>query len=477
MGKVSITVKTTPISLEAYRLLHEGTIALGHVEQMGLHIDIDYCESKAAHLSRQIKRLEKELQESELISVWKEAYGSKFNMKSPEQLANVLYNPKHMDIEPLSFTDGECNKCKGKKSTCEFCRGSGQNPSVDEEALEATGVDDLKTLVRIRKLYKMKDTYILGFLREQVDGVVHQIFNLNIARTYRPSTEAPNLANVPKRDPEAQKICRRAIKARPGHKILSADFKGIEVAIACCYNKDPQLIKYVSDKKTDMHRDMAMQLYMLPQTDVNKHIRHSSKNQFVFPEFYGDYWRNCADALWVSAHKETHVLSSGMGLVEHLNKKDICSLEDFEEHVRKVEKHFWNKRFKVYTEWKEDWREAYYERGYFDSLTGFRYQGVMDRNQIINYPIQGSAFHCLLQCLIWIDEDSKKENWDSKVCNQIYDDIMIDLHPKEEKMVRDRIKLYMTERLPEFWKWIIVPLEVEIETSPINGSWYDKEAA
>ena len=468
-------MKTLPISIDAYRLLHEGTLALGHAEQQGLHIDMEYCETTSNHIKRQVKRLEKQLDECDLVTMWKKVYGKRFNLTSPDQLSNILYNPNHMDIEPLSYTDGDCNKCKGNDEHCKYCRGVGRNPSTDEEALVATGVDDLKTLVRIRKLKKLKDTYIDGFMREQVDGVVHPMFNLNIPVTYRPSTEHPNLANVPKRDPEAQKIVRRAIKARPGHKILSADFKGIEVGISCGYHHDPTLIKYVSDKTKDMHRDMVMQLYILEKEQINKSIRHSGKNCFVFPQFYGDYYGNCAGSLWINAHTETHNLSDGISLVEHLKKKGIGNLAQFEDHVKKVEDHFWNKRFKVYTKWKEEWRKEYYKNGYFDSLTGFRYQGVMDRNCIINYPIQGSAFHCLLQCLIWIDQDSIKENWDSRVCNQIYDDLMIDLHPKEEKMVRERIRLYMTERLPEHWKWINVPLDVEIECSPVDGPWYEKE--
>lgn len=462
-----------PLNIDAYRLMHEGILAFAKIERHGLRLDVDYCESTAFHLSRQIARMEMQFEESELVSMWKRVYGRSFKLTSPDQLVNILFNPEHMGLQPTKYAEGQCKKCRGRG--CSLCWGSGRNPSVDEEALEATKLEDLQILLKIRKFKKIKDTYILGFLKEQVNGVVHPFLNLNTTRTFRPSTDSPNLANVPKRDPEAQKLCRRAFIPSPGNQILSADFKGVEVSIAACYNKDPKLIEYVTDKTTDMHRDMAMQLFILSQNQIVKAIRHSGKNQFVFPEFYGDYFGNCAQALWLSAHNDTHTLPCGTQLMDWLKKKGLGSYQLFEDHVKKVEDHFWNTRFKVYSEWKEQWRQDYYKNGYFDSLTGFRYQGVMDRNCVINYPIQGSAFHVMLQSIIWLMELVEKYKWKSRICNQIYDDLMWDLYPPEKDEIIDAMQDIMTKRIRKHWPWIIVPLEIDVSIAGVDRSWYELE--
>lgn len=448
----------TPTTRDAQKLFHDGILALGRAERNGIHVDVPYIEKTMSHLTRQIERLEKKVKQSDFVTKWRRRYGSKFNLGSNDQLADILFEV--MGLEPIKTTD----------------KGS---PSTDEESLEALDVPELQDMLRVRKLKKARDTYLQGFLDEQVDGIIHPNFNLHLARSYRPSTDSPNLANVPKRNAEIQKIIRQAVIPRPGHKILSGDFKGVEVSVAYDYHLDPEMKTYLLDKSTDMHRDMAARLFLIDMLTLKddlpksyKMLRHSGKNEFVFPQFYGDWWKSCAGSLWASAHG--YVLQDGKSLIQHLKEQGIKSLEQFEKHVESVENWMWNEKWPVYTQWKKDWWEDYCKKGYFDTLTGFRCSAIMDRKQACNYPIQGSAFHCMLQCIIWLTEDSVKENWDSYIMNQIYDDVMFDIHPKEEKMVIERMKMYMTERLPEHWSWIKVPLEVEIDCTKVDGSWYDK---
>lgn len=439
-----------PITKEAYKLFHDGVLALAAAERNGIYCDVEYCQKMVGHLDRQIERLRDKVDDSELVRQWRKKYKGNFNIQSNPQLCDVLYNV--MGLEPL-------NKDK---------------PTVDEEALEFVNLPELQDMLRARKLEKAKGTYIEGFLREQVDGVIHTNFNLNMARSYRPSTDSPNLANVPTRNPEIKKLVRRAIKARPGHKLLCADFKGVEVSIAYCYHHDPEMAVYLLDKTTDMHRDMAMRLYVVSLDQMMKPLRQSGKGNFVFPQFYGDWWKSCAYSLWQDAHAPTHVLKDGTPLLKHLASKGYKTLSEYEKLVEKVENWMWNEKWPVYTKWKEDWVKEYTRKGYFDTLSGFRCQGVMDRKQAINYPIQGSAFHVMLQCIIWLHEDSVKEGWDSRICNQIYDDLMFDVHPDEEQMVIDRIREYMTKRILKHWKWITTPLDVEIEATQVDGPWYEK---
>ena len=444
-------MKFTPKTLDAYKLMHEGILSLARAERNGICCDVDYCKGMIKHLDRQIARMESKLKDSEFITKWRRQYGQKFNMGSNTQLADMLYNV--MGIEPTAYTVKD-------------------NPSTDADALSSIDIPEIQDMLRIKELEKAKTTYLEGFLREQVDGIIHTNFNLHLARSYRPSTDSPNLANVPSRNPEIKQIVRNAIKARPGHKLVCADFKGIEVGISATYNHDPALIKYVNDKSLDMHRDMAMMLYMLEKAQITKQIRHSGKNEFVFPQFYGDWWKSCASSLWASAH--SHTLSDGTPLMKHLTMKKIKTLEQFEKHVEKVEKWFWEDNFHVYTKWKKSWLTEYEKNGYFDTLTGFRCSGVMDRKQVCNYPVQGSAFHIMLQCIIWLDEIMLRDGWDSRICNQIYDDLMIDCHPDEEQLVKDTMNYLMTTRVKEHWQWINVPLEVEFEQTEVDQSWYHK---
>jgi len=147
----------------------------------------------------------------------------------------------------------------------------------------------------------------------------------------------------------------------------------------------------------------------------------------------------------------------------------------FQKHVREIEYDFWNKRFKVYNQWKKDWWEAYQEDGFFKMLTGFIVAGNLNRKQAINIPIQGSAFHWLLWCLIRIQKLMKRYKMKSLLVGQIHDSILADIRMGELKEYLKIVKQVIYEDLPKHWKWIIVPLAVEAEVAPVGGSWFEKE--
>ncbi|MBN2570507.1 MAG: hypothetical protein JXA68_00145, partial [Ignavibacteriales bacterium] len=140
-----------------------------------------------------------------------------------------------------------------------------------------------------------------------------------------------------------------------------------------------------------------------------------------------------------------------------------------------IEKDMWGKRFPVYFRWKEQWYHRYQKTGYIDSLTGFRYSGVMSKNDCINYPIQGSAFHCLLWSLVHLDQYLYNHGYDSRIVGQIHDSIVLDIHPDELEDVVRLIRKITTDELLSNWKWIIVPLEVEFEICDVDASWADKK--
>lgn len=290
------------------------------------------------------------------------------------------------------------------------------------------------------------------------------------------SGDHPNFQNMPIRDKDAGRIIRSAIIPRKGQTIIGADYSGIEVRAASWYHKDPVMLSYIQDPSKDMHRDMASQIYMLTLEETSKEARFAAKNGFVFPEFYGDYWRNCAKTLWdFIASLNLKVKGTDIPLKTHLKSKGIKNLTHFENHLQRVENDFWNNRFMKYQEWKDIHVEKYEKNGYVDLLTGFRCQGIMSRNQVINYPVQGVAFHCLLWSLIQIHNTLKKEKWETKIIGQIHDELVADVHPDEKDDYLMLVEKIMCRDIKEHWPFIITKLDVEATATPIDGNWFLKK--
>jgi DNA polymerase I-like protein with 3'-5' exonuclease and polymerase domains len=452
-----------PHTEDAYRLLHSGALALQKAENCGFRIDTDYCIRKIHQLERKMVSLEEEFKETTFFKHWEHSTSGKVNINSPTQLSNYLYNIKK--LKPAKLTE------TGKGST-------------DEEALDALNIPELKALAQKGKLKKCKDV-LQGFMTEQVDGVLHPSYNLHLVVSYRSSSSGPNMQNISKRDPEAMKIIRTAIIPREGNQLMEVDFKGIEVAINCAYNKDSNLIKYVSDPTTDMHRDMAKQIFKLDEFDKSIHgiLRQAAKNGFVFPQFYGDYYKNCANNLacnWGQLPQGKWKVGQGIQfggtfLSDHLISKGIKSFDNFVDHLKEIEDDFWNNRFPEYAEWKDMWWKVYRKNGYFTMLTGFQCSGVMNKKEVCNYPGQGSAFHCLLKTFIDTDAMITKEKLNSRLIGQIHDSEIICANPDEILYLQEKINKIATEDLPNAWKWINVPLVIEFEKYKINGTWAEKE--
>jgi DNA polymerase I-like protein with 3'-5' exonuclease and polymerase domains len=299
------------------------------------------------------------------------------------------------------------------------------------------------------------------------------------------SSDHPNFQNIPMRDPLIKKLTRRSFIARPGHCIVDLDFKGSEVGAAAWYHKDPRMLEYINNPKKDMHRDMAQQIYMVPKKLMTPEIRYCAKNMFVFPQFYGDWWLSCAKSLWKAIDRLNLKTSNGIPLKKWLKKKGIVRSgtgdsknvdpHSFEGHLKSVEYDFWHNRFSVYQEWKDDWWESYREKGYFRMLTGFKVFGYINRKDCVNYPVQGTAFHCLLWSLIRLSKLLRKYKMKTKLIGQIHDDAVSDTPEKE---LDDYINLAMdviTKQLPKHWPWIITPMRVEVEATPVGGCWYEKK--
>lgn len=288
-------------------------------------------------------------------------------------------------------------------------------------------------------------------------------------------------------------LIRRAFVPRRGRQLIETDYSGAEVKVATCYHHDPKMIIDITDPKQDMHKDMAMECYKLSRKEIGdtkqkpwKNTRYAAKNMFVFPQFYGDFYIDCARSLWKAIHRLKLVTADGRSLYEHLkakgihdlgslNPKDPNVMGTFVSHLKAVEHHFWYDRYPVYNQWKQDWYDDYMKKGWFKTLTGFICQGFLRRNQVINYPVQGSAFHCLLWAVIEILKELKKQRMKSQIVMQIHDSIVGDVVPEERDDYLQMCKEIMVKRLMKHWDWFVVPMEIEADVAPVDASWADKE--
>lgn len=450
-----------PATAAAYDLLHQGCLALSQVEQNGIRIDRGWLERAKCNVTEEIALREDEMRGDPLWKRWRRRYGAKANIGSRPQLGTLLF-------EELGY------KSKRKTET-------GRH-KTDAKALEAIDLPFVKAFLKVEKLKKLRGTYLLGIERECVGETLHPVFNLHTTVTYRSSCDSPNFQNLPIRDPESGQLIRRCFIPRPGRRLVEIDYVGIEVRVAACYNQDPRLIEYIRDPSKDMHRDMAAQCFMVEPEQVNKMLRYCAKNMYVFPEFYGSYWAQCATDLWEAIdHHDLTV--EDRPLKEHLKEQGIRGLgkaenthpKSFMAHIKKVEEDFWNRRFRVYAQWKREHYLRYQREGGANTLTGFRLEGYFGRNDIINYPIQGSAFHCLLASMIRIQRALKKRRMQTLLVGQIHDSLLADVPESEYEEYLQLARRIMTVDLMKRWEWINVPIEVEAEATPVDGAWSEKK--
>lgn len=456
-------MSVTPTTLDAYKLLHKGALALARVEQAGIRVDVPYLEEQITKVGASIKGLEEGLRKSDVYSVWRRLHGQSANLGSRVQLGKVLFDEMKYPCPRLTAT---------------------RRPSTDDSTLATIDHPFVKDYLRCERLKKLRSTYLQGVLRETSDGFLHPSFNLHTVETFRSSSDTPNFQNLPIRDPELGPLIRRAFVPRKRRCLLEVDYGALEFKGAACFWKDPGMVAYASDPTQDIHRDTAARLFKCKRNQVSKVMRYNAKNLFVFPILYGSYHKKMAQNLWEIV--DSTKLQDGETTVrEHLATKGITERGDcdpkrdtrpgtFEHHVRKIEDDF-NRRFPLFGQGKEAWWNAYRQEGGFDLMTGFRVEGVYSRNFLMNCPIQGPAFHLLLWSLIHLVHVLTRENLKTLVVGQIHDCILFDAPEDEVQDVLTITESVMTIFVRKAMPWVIVPLSVEVDVVMPGETWHDKK--
>lgn len=477
-----------PNTTDAYLLFHEGIQTFSAIMNAGIRIDkayLDYAIKKAKAI---VTDIEDELKADPDYKVWYRRYGSDTNIGSREQLAQIVYGD-------LGFT--------AEEYTTGGAKGGGKiRAKANQANLEKVDIPLVGLFLEAQRVEKLLSTNFIGVQREMVerDGMwfVHPSYHLNLVDTYRSGCRMINFQNIPIRNPEVANLVRPLYIPRPGNELCEDDFSGVEVKVAYCYHKDKKMKLYLEDAtNNDMHRDMCLQIFCFTLEEYNRDkdygkrtARDSSKNQFVFPQFYGSTYFNCAKNIWDRMVRDKFRLpGTDISMKDHLASKGITSLGDcnpgnikknghqkgtFVHHLSMIEKDFWEVRFPEFTAWKKRAYEAYKLQGYIDTYTGFRCGGYMPRNEVINYFIQGPAFHCNLWTLNKMRRFFKKYKMKSMLVGQIHDCKLTDQNPAERDAILNYTHEIMTKTIKEEWPWLIAPLEVETDITPVDKNWHCK---
>jgi DNA polymerase I-like protein with 3'-5' exonuclease and polymerase domains/uracil-DNA glycosylase len=454
-----------PSQMKGFNLFLAGVMTLSKIHENGIPFSMEAAKKAKAELTTRIDEAVRKIMSSPEVKRWTKGA---FSPSSNPQLQELLY-----DILKIDPPGGARN--------------------VQEATLSKIGTPFTDAILEQRRLTKLRDTFLAGFIREAVWDterncfLVRPFFNLSSGaddgtggpKTFRSSSDSPNFQNIPKRDKEALKLVRNLFQAPPGWKFKEYDYKGVEVSGSACHHRDPNMIKYLTDPTTDMHRDTAMDMFFRTLKTFTKAERQGAKNGYVFPTFYGATPASMAPHMWEDMAPETRQHLAEVGEVTYWDKetkkevkvKGIKTLAQFSEHVKNVDRKFWGVRFKVYGKWRDEEWARYQKDGYLEYLTGFRCYGPMEFTEATNRRIQGSSFHILLQSLIWEVADIEASGIQAMIMGQIHDAKICLVHEDAEKALDSIIYRNGCERIRKEWSWIIVPLTIEHEASAPGDTW------
>ncbi|WP_163400244.1 DNA polymerase I [Flavobacterium fluviatile] len=385
---------------------------LAAMETEGIRLDVEFLKSMSTEMDAEIKTLEQNIYETA---------GEKFNLASPKQLGDILF-------DKLKIGGAKQKKTK----TGQYATG--------EEVLTYLANDNpiVKEILEWRQMVKLQSTYILA-LPEQVDKKtlrVHTDYMQTVAATGRLSSNNPNLQNIPIRTERGRQIRKAFVARDENHTLISADYSQIELRIIAALSGEENMIKAFQDGE-DIHRATAAKVFNVPLNEVSREQRSNAKT-VNFGIIYG-------------------VSAFGLSNQTSLSRSESAALIEA----------YYNTypRLKSYI---SDQVEFARENGYVQTILGRRrylkdinsanavVRSAAERNAV-NAPIQGSAADVIKIAMINIHKKLQEENWKSKMLLQVHDELVFDVHNDELDKIQPMIKYEMENAFK-----MTVPLEVEI---------------
>jgi DNA polymerase I len=392
---------------------------LASMEAEGVKIDIPALHDYSSQLKKEIADIEKEIHEQA---------GQKFNISSPKQLGEILF-------EKLNITDNP-RKTKTKQySTAE---------DVLQKLINKHPI--IQSILDYRSLTKLKSTYVdtLPTMVNKRTGRIHTSYNQAVAATGRLSSDKPNLQNIPIRTERGREIRKAFIPRDDKYTLLSADYSQVELRIIAEISGDEGMIEAFK-QGLDIHSSTASKVYNVPLEEVTKDMRRNAK-MVNFGIAYG---------------------ISAFGLSERLNIPRSEAKYIIDQYFEKYPgiKNFMNKTI----------NEAR-EKGYVETMMGRkRYirdinsanavvRGFAERNAI-NAPIQGSSADMIKIAMINIYNAFFEKGYKSKMILQVHDELVFDVYKSEIEEVKPIIHKFMVTAIP-----MKVPVLVEMS---LGDNWLE----
>ena len=372
------------------------------------------------------KKLEEEIKITE-EKVYKEA-GVRFNLSSPKQLGEVLFDRMKIPYEVKKTKTGQYSTDEDTLS-----RITGDYPIVND-------------LLDYREFTKLKSTYVdaIPSLINPKTGRVHTSFNQAVAATGRLSSTDPNIQNIPIRTERGREIRKAFIPRNEDYVILSADYSQIELRIIAGLSRDANMLKAFEDG-LDIHTATASQVFNVDIKDVTREMRGRAK-AVNFGIAYGQTAFGLSQGLKISRTEAKEIIDN------------------------------YNLKFPGVRQLMSDNIQFAREHGFVQTVLGRRrrlrdinsgnqtVRGFAERNAI-NAPIQGSAADMIKVAMINIQKEFHKQNFKSKMTLQVHDELVFDAHKSEVDIIIPIIKEKMIHAIE-----LNVPIEVGVG---VGTNWLD----
>lgn len=389
---------------------------LAKMELAGISLDEKWLAQESVDLENDLKQLESKIFELS---------GEEFNMNSPRQLGDILFDK--MQLDP-----------KAKKTK------TGQY-ATSEDVLQklASKHEIIQHILEYRTYQKLKSTYVdaLPSQIEKTDNRVHTNFSQTTAATGRLASVNPNLQNIPIRTLRGQQI-RGAFVSGEGKKIISADYSQIELRLIAEISGEDNMIKAFQQGE-DIHASTAAKLFKIPLEEVSKTQRSQAKT-VNFGIIYGQGAFALAEQTGLSRTEAKQMIEAYFETYPKLK-------EYMAEQVNKAR-----------------------QQGYVETLLGrkrhlkdinsnnFVVRGHAERNAV-NAPVQGSAADVVKMAMIKIQKELEKEKLQTKMLLQVHDELIFEAPIDEVEVAKNIIKTEMENAVETQ-----VPLLVEVG---VGNNW------
>lgn len=389
---------------------------LAAMEREGIRLDTRVLCEFSSSLEADLQRLEKSIHH---------LAGQEFNIASPKQMGEVLFEKLRLDPKAKKTKTGQYKTDEEVLSALEF-----QSPIVAQ-------------VLEYREALKLRSTYaeaLPGLIRPW-SGRIHTSYYQHVTATGRLSSQRPNLQNIPIRTPKGREI-RKAFVARDqeGWVLLSADYSQIELRLMAHMSRDPQMLEDFGSG-VDIHAATAARVYRIATESVTPEMRRKAK-MVNFGIIYGISAFGLSQRLGVDRGEAADLIKQYFGIYPGVQA------------------------------YMQECVSAARSKGYTETLMGRRrylkdlqsnnaaVRAFAERNAI-NTPIQGSAADLIKVAMIRLDRGLRQHGLQSKLLLQVHDELVLDQAPGEETVLADLVRREMTGATE-----LLVPLVVDLGRGP-----------